>query len=168
MRGKKGDKHLDPTDLPRRRALKLKGHGTYANDLVPIVATLGRQTKGLRLQVIRRTDRATLEAHVVRVTRPHAVVNTDEWQGYNHLPRRHHTVNHRTKEWARDDDGDGVREVHVNGLEGRWTSVRNFLRPFRGVHKVYLSHYLALCVWTMTHRRLFPRHLAAFVRVHHS
>jgi transposase-like protein len=168
MRGKKGVKHVAPTDPPRRRALKLKGHGTYANDLVPVVATLGRRTKSLRLQVIRRTDAATLEAHVRRYTRPGATVNTDDWKGYNHLPRRHRTVNHRVKEWARDDDGDGIREVHVNGLEGRWLSVRNFLRPFRGVHKAYLSHYLALCVWTMTHRHLQPRQLAAFVKLHDS
>jgi transposase-like protein len=168
MRGKKGDKHDDPADPPRRRALKLKGHGTYANDLVPVVATLGRTTKDLRLQVLRRTDAATLEAHVARFTRPHATVNTDEWQGYNHLPRRHVTVKHRIKEWARDDDGDGIREVHVNGLEGRWLSVRNFLRPFRGVHKIYLRHYLAVCVWTMTQRRLYPHQLASFVKLHDS
>jgi hypothetical protein len=41
-------------------------------------------------------------------------------------------------EWARDDDGDGIREVHVNKLEGLWTGFRNFLRLFRGVNKVYL------------------------------
>jgi hypothetical protein len=35
------------------------------------------------------------------------------------------------REWARDDNGDGVREVHCNTLEG----LRNFLRPFRGVNK---------------------------------
>ena len=28
------------------------------------------------------------------------------------------TVCHAEKEWARDDDGDGIREVHVNTLEG--------------------------------------------------
>ena len=168
MRGKKGVKHANPDDPPRRRALKIKGHGTYANDLVPVVATLGRQTKGLRFQVVARTDGATLEALVERWTRRHASVNTDEWLSYNHLPRPHPTVKHRLKEWARDDDGDGIREVHVNGLEGRWLSVRNFLRPFRGVHKAYLSHYLALCVWTMTHRILRPHQLAAFVKVHDS
>ena len=31
--------------------------------------------------------------------------------------------------WARDDDGDGIREVHCNTLEGLWTGLRNFLRP---------------------------------------
>ena len=168
MRGKKGDKHLNPTDPPRRRALKLKGHGTYANDLVPIVGTVGRTSKQLRLRVVQRTDTATLLAHVKRFSPRTAIVNTDEWQGYNAIPQVHVQVKHRSKEWARDEDGDGIREVHVNTLEGGWTSVRNFLRPFRGVHKAYLAHYLALCEWTLLHKQLRPLHLARFVRVHDS
>jgi hypothetical protein len=74
-------------------------------------------------------------------------VNTDEWGGYNGLPemgRRHATVYHAEREWARDDDGDGVREVHCNTLEGLWTGLRNFLRPFRGMSKVYLDQDVAI------------------------
>jgi len=37
-------------------------------------------------------------------------------------------VNHGAGEWARDDDGDGVREVHCDTMEGTWTGLRNFLR----------------------------------------
>jgi hypothetical protein len=46
-------------------------------------------------------------------------------------------VCHAQGEWARDDDGDGIREVHINTIEGMWTLVRNFMRLFRGVHKKY-------------------------------
>ena len=42
------------------------------------------------------------------------------------------------REWARDDAGDGIREVHTNTLDGIWTGVRNCLRPFRGVSKWFL------------------------------
>ena len=45
--------------------------------------------------------------------------------------RGHATVKHSKKEWTRDDDGDGIREVHSNTIEGTWTGLRNFLRPFR-------------------------------------
>jgi transposase len=38
-----------------------------------------------------------------------------------------------------DADGDGVREVHCNTMEGTWTGLRNFLWPFRGVSKWCLS-----------------------------
>jgi transposase-like protein len=78
------------------------------------------------------------------------MVDTDEWNGYNPLGRNgrgHATVNYNRGEFARDDDGDGVREVHCNTLEGIWTGLRNFLRPFRGVNKVYLEQYVIIFEW---------------------
>ena len=53
------------------------------------------------------------------------VCNADEWQAYNHIIREHKTVCYAKDEWARDDDGDGIREVHTNTIEGMWTDVRN-------------------------------------------
>jgi transposase-like protein len=58
--------------------------------------------------------------------------------------RDHSTVCHSKGEFARDDDGDGINEVHCNSCEGLWTGLRNFLRPFRGVHKRYLAQYVAI------------------------
>jgi transposase-like protein len=139
VRGKKGEKHSDPADPPRRRANQQKGHGTYANDRVPIVGTVGRESAQVRLRVVKRTDGKTLERHLARFTQPKAIANTDEWQGYHRIERQHVTVNHGAHEWARDEDGDGIREVHINTTEGMWTEVRNFLRPFRGVHQAHLS-----------------------------
>jgi hypothetical protein len=40
-----------------------------------------------------------------------------------------------------------VREVHVNTMEGSWTGLRNFLRPFRRVSKWYLAGYVAIFEW---------------------
>ena len=82
---------------------------------------------------------------------------TDEWSGYKPLTaagRGHATVNHNAGEWARDDDGDGVREVHCNTLEGLWTGLRNFLRPFRGVNKVYLDQYVTMFEWAHNLKRV--------------
>lgn len=87
---------------------------------------------------------------VLPVTEPGATVYTDDWNGYNPLSRRgrdHAAVNHNIGEYARDDDGDGVREVHCNTLEGIWTGLRNFLRPFRGINKKYLSQYVMVFQW---------------------
>jgi hypothetical protein len=89
----------------------------------------------VRLTVTERSDGETLERVVMRASWPMATVNTDEWGGFNGLPamgRSRATVCHADREWARDDDGDGVREVHVNTLEGLWTGLPNFLRAFRG------------------------------------
>ncbi len=60
-------------------------------------------------------------------TRPQARVYTDESDSYHQLKRAHATVCHAIKEWARDDDGDGIREVHTNTMEGMWTGVRTDL-----------------------------------------
>ena len=75
-------------------------------------------------------------------TEPGAMVYTDEWSGSKPptaAGRGHASVSHDAGQWAWDDDGDGVREVHCSTLEGIWTGPRDFLRPFRGVHKVHLG-----------------------------
>jgi hypothetical protein len=41
------------------------------------------------------------------------------------MGRRHATVCHTAGEWARDDDGDGIREVHDNTLA--WISTEGKL-----------------------------------------
>ena len=111
---------------------------------------VGRESGHLRLTVTERSDGKTLERVVMRASWPMSTFNTDEWGGYNGLTamgRSRSTVCHAAREWARDDDGDGVREVHVNTLEGMWTGMRNFLRNFRGVSKKYLYQYVAMFEW---------------------
>lgn len=129
----------------------------------PIVGTVGHQSGQVRLRVVHHTDQATLERHVHTFTQVGVTVNTDEWQGYHHIIRPHPTVCHGKKEWARDDDGDGIREVHVNTVEGMWTSVRNFLRPLRGVHKKYLSGYIAMCEFAINLKRINPSFISLLV-----
>jgi transposase-like protein len=105
------------------------------------------------MKACHHANREELEGFVVAAVPEGATVNTDEWKAYDHLAEKGHphpTVNHSAKprEWARDDDGDGIREVHSNTIEGIWTGLRNFLRVFRGVNKVYLQQYIAVFVWT--------------------
>jgi transposase len=159
-RGKKGVPHTDPADPPRRRANKARGHGSWDNDRPPVCGVVGRESGQVRLTVAEHSDRKTLEAVVGDATRPTATVYTDGWGGYNGLSamgRGHATVCHADREWARDDDGDGVREVHDNTLEGIWTGLRNFLRPFRGVSKKYLYQYVAMFEWGYNVKRANPR-----------
>lgn len=152
MLGKKGTLHPDPEDPPRRRANKAKGHGTWDNDRPPVVGTVGRESGAARLEVRPGSSRAELQPHVEANSKLGATVNTDEWQGYNRVEesgRTHKTVCHKPGQrvWAKDMDGDGVNEVHTNTIEGFWTSLRNFLRPFRGVNKVYLQQYVIMHQW---------------------
>jgi transposase len=167
-RGKKGEPHHDPLDPPRRRANKRRGHGTYENDRPPVVGTVGRQSGQCRVRVRYHTDGQTLQKHVHGYTQKAATCYTDEWQGYNSIKRAHRTVCHGQKEWARDDEGDGVREVHVNTIEGLWTTARNFLRPFRGVHKKCLKYYLAMCEHKINLKRISPQFISQLVAEHRS
>jgi transposase-like protein len=114
------------------------------------------------------TDGQTLQKPVHGYTQTEATCYTDEWQGYNSIKRAHSTVCHGQREWARDDDGDGVREVHVNTIEGLWTTARNFLRPFRGVHKKWLKDYLAMCEHQINLKRISPEFISQLVAEHKS
>ena len=109
-----------------------------------IVGTKGRESGLLRLRLVHQTDSATLSEHVHSFTLPTTTVYTDGWRGYNRIDRAHMIVCHKDGEWARDEDGDGIYETHTNTIEGVWTTVRNFLRPFRGVHKKFLAGYIAI------------------------
>ncbi|OWY64564.1 hypothetical protein B7486_46685 [cyanobacterium TDX16] len=98
----------------------------------------------MRLRVVQNTAGETLVNHVHQFTQKEAQLFTDESTNYNHVIRSHATVCHSQREWARDDNGDGIREVHVNTTEGMWTDLRNFLRPFKGIHKERLNGYIAI------------------------
>jgi transposase len=165
MRGKKGVKHGDPNDPPRRRANKQRGHGNWDNDRLPVVGVVGRERGELRLHVVHRASAAELEPVIAACVAPGATVNTDKFRSYDRLEAQGHphpTVDHGRGEWARDDDGDGVREVHVNTIEGDWTGTRNFLRVFRGVNKVYLQQYLAVQEWASNAKRVSLEMLRRF------
>jgi transposase-like protein len=148
--GEKGTPQQDAEDLPRHRANNRRGLGTMANDRPPIQGVVGRTSGQIRLTLCENTQQRTIQPKVERATSRTATVYTDESSAYNHVRdtgRTHHTVCHSQREYARDDDGDGVREVHCNTMEGIWTGLRNFLRPFRGVHKKYLAQYVAVFEW---------------------
>ena len=157
--------HDDPRDPPRRRANQRVGHGTWDTDRPPVCGVYGRTSQRLSHRVGRRNGAAELvHQTVVPRTKPGATAHTDEWAGYKPLKaagRGHASVNHSAGEWARDDDGDGVREVHCNTLEGLWTGLRNSLRPFRGVNKVYLEQYIKMFEWSTNIKRATD----AFLRI---
>src|SRR4051812_14795598 len=164
--GEKGLAHADPLDPPRKRANKRRGHGNFDNDRPPVVGVIGRQSNQVALQVRFNSSKAELKAVVESATRAEATVNTDEWRGYNWLDQTKHPhvrVNHTPtptgRVWARDEDGDGICEVHTNTIEGFWTGLRNFLRPFRGVSKHYLAQYVAVYAWIHNFANLTIIHL---------
>ena len=114
---------------------------------------VGRESGEIRLKVVDTASAADLEGLIDGECLEETTINTDEWNGYDRLGRLrkwvHKAVDHAGPKstWAVDEDGDGVREVHCNTLEGLWAGVRTFLRPFRGVSKWYLHQYVAVFQW---------------------
>jgi transposase len=82
--------------------------------------------------VQQRTIQPIIEAAVAKGARIH----TDEYDIYARLPAwgyQHKTVCHARGEYARDEDGDGFCEIHVNTMEGTWSLLRSWLRPHRDI-----------------------------------
>ena len=130
------------------------------NDRPPVLGLVGRETGWACFTVCPDTTRETLQPVVTEGTAQEATLFTDENRSYLWLkrgdePREHKAIDH-SEAWAEDRDGDGHREVHVNTIEGIWTSLRNRLRLFRGVHKEYLSGYVAMFELAYNHDRVTP------------
>ena len=92
--------------------------------------------------VQQRTIRPVIEATVARG----ALVHTDECDVYGRLEGwgyGHKTVCHARGEYARDEDGDGFREVHVDTMGGVRSLLRSWRRPHRGVSQEKLPLHLA-------------------------
>jgi transposase len=155
--GKNSTPHRDPGDSPRRRANQRKGHGTYTNDRPPIISIISRDTGEQRLWVGDRADKRTCAALIAEnIPLESTILYTDEWQSYRGSHPAHATVCHSVYEWARDDDGDGRREVHSNTCEGTGAALRTYLRVFRGVHKPYLHLYVATYEAMVNAKRVTP------------
>ena len=164
--GEKGVPHREPGDPPRRRANKMRGHGTYKTDRPAVFGALERQTGEVHCQVVGDSSAEWLLYAALEEAPQGAAVMSDEWGTYNGLAKRgrsHATVNHGEGEYARDDDEDGVREVHCNSMEGFWTGLRNWLRTFRGVSKKYLFGYVGAYEWSFNLKQLCPRKLWSLV-----
>jgi transposase len=164
--------HSDPTDPPRCRANKKRGRGTYENDRPPIFGIKARGSGEVRYFVRHNSDGVTCRDVVTRTIPKGANLYTDELSSYIAVGRDwcriHATVKHGKdketgyREWARDDDGDGVREVHCNGCEGPGAALRTYLRGFRVVNKRYLWDYVAVFEAATNSKRITTSMIQAF------
>ena len=95
------------------------------------------------LATVRQT---TIQPVITATVAQGSLIHTDEYDVYARLPAwgyRHKTVCHGRGEYARDEDGDGFCEVHVNTAEGVWSLLRSWLRPHRGISQEKLPAYPA-------------------------
>ena len=110
----------------------------------------------LVLRMLADVKQKTIGPLIRRTIAPGTSVFTDEYDIYARLSEwgyTHHTVCHAAGEFARDDDGDGFCEVHVNTLEGLWSLLRSWLRPHRGLSQERLPLYLGFFEFVHNVRR---------------
>jgi transposase len=108
----------------------------------------------------------TIQPIIAAAVAKGTLVHTDEYKVYACLPTRgyrHKTVCHGRGEYARDADGDGFCEVHVNTMEGFWSLLRSWLRPHRGISQDKLPLYLGSFRFVQIARRRGKTLLGALV-----
>ena len=98
------------------------------------------------IKMLENVQQKTIEPVITKLVKQGSQIYTDEYNIYNRLESwgyAHKRVNHSSREYARDDDGDGFCEVHVNTIEGFWSLLRSWLRPHRGISQEKLPLYLS-------------------------
>jgi hypothetical protein len=83
-------------------------------------------------------------------------IYTDAWQSYRDSQPFQAIVLHGVRAWARDDGGDGRREVHCNTRESAGAGLQTYQHPFRRVHKQYLHRYVATSEAMLNTKRVTP------------
>ena len=129
----------------RRNRLKgARGRGTLEKEKPPIFGMIQR-CGDVMIQMLENVRQVTIEPIIKATIEPGTVIYSDEYDIYSRLEKwgyGHKSVNHGAGEYARDDDGDGFCEVHVNTMEGFWSLLRSWLRPHRGISQEKLPFYL--------------------------
>jgi len=129
----------------RRNRLKgARGRGTLAKEKPPIFGMIQRGGE-VRITMLENVQQQTIAPLIQTTITAGSTVHTDEYNIYERLAQwgyEHKTVCHSRGEYARDEDGDGFHEVHVNTMEGFWSLLRSWLRPHRGISQEKLPLYL--------------------------
>jgi transposase len=106
--------------------------------------------------MVENVQQMTMKPLIMARIAPGTCIFTDEYDIYGRLAQwgsQHQTVCHGRGEYARDDDGDGFHEVHVNTMEGFWSLLRSWLRPHRGISQDNLPLYLGFFEFVHNVRR---------------
>jgi transposase-like protein len=136
----------DQGRLGRRRRLKgERGRGTLEKDKPPVLGMIERGG-AVVIRMLANVQQATIAPLIRSTIALGATVYTDEYDIYSRLPDwgcTRKSVTHSHGEYARDEDGDGFCEVHVNTIEGFRSLLRSWLRPHRGISQEKLPLYLS-------------------------
>src|SRR3954467_7750976 len=149
----------------RRRLAGAPGRGTLEKDKPPILGLIQRGGQVV-LHMLANVQQTTIQPIIAATVAKGALIHTDEYGIYARLPAwgyQHKTVCHGRGDYARDEDGDGFCEVHVNTIEGFWSLLRSWLRPHRGLSQEKLPLYLGFFQFGHNARRRGKALLGALV-----
>lgn len=110
----------------------------------------------LIIRMLANVKQTTIKPIITQMVAQGSLIYTDEYDIYARLQQwgyEHQRVCHSRGEYARDDDGDGFCEVHVNTIEGVWSLLRSWLRPHRGISQETLPVYLGFFEFVHNPRR---------------
>jgi transposase-like protein len=130
-------------DARRNRLKGAPGRGTLEKEKPPVSGMTQRGGE-VRIIMLENVRQDTIKPHIEGTVEPESMIYTDEYNIYSRLGQwgyKHKTVCHGKGEYARDKDGDGFHEVHVNTMEGFWSFLRSWLRPHRGISQEKLPGY---------------------------
>jgi transposase-like protein len=127
-----------------------------------------QRTGAVVLRMLADVPQKTIGPLIKATIAPGSVVSTDEDDIDHRLTEwsyEHPTVCHAAGEFARDEDGDGFCEVHVNTREGFWSLLRSWLRPHRGVSQGKLPLDLGFFEFVHNVRKRGQARLGALVEL---
>jgi len=128
-----------------RRLKGKRGRGTLKAEKPPVLGMVQRGGM-LSVRMLADVQQETIKPIILNRIKKGTLIYTDEYNIYGRLKHwgyKHKTVCHAAGEYARDEDGDGFHEVHVNTQEGIWSVLRSWLRPHRGISQSKMPAYLA-------------------------
>lgn len=127
--GKEANKHEDKkTANTQGRSVKTK---------TPVAGAVERGGN-VKATVVKNTQLTTLHKFVKQNVENRAILNTDEWYGYNGLNKlyEHYVINHNVKEYVNGS-------IHTNTIEGFWSLMkRGCLGIYHSMSAKHLQKYL--------------------------
>ena len=152
----------------RRNRLKgARGRGTLEKEKPPIFGMIQRGGEVV-IKMLANVQQKTIQPIIEATIQAGTLVYTDEYNIYDRLPQwgyHRKSVNHSEGEYARDEDGDGFHEVHVNTMEGGWSVLRSWLRPHRGISQEKLPLYLGFFEFVHNMRKRGKSLLSSLIQV---
>ncbi len=144
---KGGEVEIDESYFGPRRVRGKRGRGAGGKT---IVFGIFKRDGRVYTEIVPDCSKATLQAVIRGKVKPHVVVHSDGWRGYDGLVdvgyERHLRIHHGKNQFAR-----GNR--HINGIESFWGYAKRRLAKFNGVSRNTFYFHLKECEYRFNLRR---------------